>query len=147
MHPCDWLCTTLLPLPFILWSAHWHRWSCDWPVSHQTAMFDAPPLPPRRPTGVHSSSLAAAGGETSWAHPGCRWVEGYAAWSPSCSRPLPPLWLLSSAGVWVAAGEAPSAGWMARSEWSLSRWTARCCQHPFFYPTKLPQTLGSAGLP
>lgn len=29
-------------------------------------MFGAPPLPLRRPTGVHSSSLATAGGETSW---------------------------------------------------------------------------------
>lgn len=66
-----------------------------------------------------------------WAHPGCRWVEGFAAWSPNCSRPLPPLWLRSSAGVWAAVGEAPSAGWMARSEWSPSRWTARCCPHPW----------------
>lgn len=66
-----------------------------------------------------------------WARPGCRWVEGYAAWSPSCNRSLPPLWLLSSAGVWAAAGEAPSAGWMAHSEWSPSHWTARCCRHPW----------------
>lgn len=47
----------------------------DWPAGpgeagqitiRQTAMFGAPPLPLTPPAGVHSSSLAAAGGETSY---------------------------------------------------------------------------------
>lgn len=40
-------------------------WSAAGTLSHQNAMFGEPPLPLRRPIGVHSSSLAAAGVETS----------------------------------------------------------------------------------
>lgn len=66
-----------------------------------------------------------------WASLRHQWVGGYAVWSPSCSRCLPPRALLSNAGAWAAAAGAPSAGWTACLEWSRSRWTAGCYRHPW----------------
>lgn len=93
----------------------------------QTHLTSWPPTPA---FSLNCHSVVQISAPLTWASLRRRWVGGYAAWSPSCSRCLPPRALLSSAGAWAAAAGGPSAGWMARLEWNRSRWTARCYRHP-----------------
>lgn len=69
--------------------AHRPRWGRAGPILSRPTAKSGAPLPPLRPpAGVHSSSLAAAGGETSWVYGGKNWEQKKApAVSPiKCKR-------------------------------------------------------------